>query len=253
MTQGRPRTYSLDQWIASVTSIIMISNGNASNPCDVGRATGFFYNREGKKYLITNRHVIIDEKRRFYPDSLKIQIHTSNVSWENRDIDIPLYDENQEPKWLEHSGRSVDVAAINVDSYLTPPVFISYWSKDTFLSANEVLILGSQTLILGYPMGFYDEIHNFPIVKSGTLASPYRIYFQRKPFFLIDAKLQPGTSGSPVILQRRSTRSVKGGFEVGGFPPILLGINSSGYSSNGIELGLNRVWYPSLIEDILSN
>ena len=33
-------------------------------------ATGFFYNYKEKLYLITNRHVIIDEYDGYYPDEI---------------------------------------------------------------------------------------------------------------------------------------------------------------------------------------
>lgn len=112
-----------------------------------------------------------------------------------------------------------------------------------FLLNDKRLGIGHQTLIVGYPMGFYDRIQNFPITKSGTLASPYPIYFERKPFFLIDANLTSGMSGSPVIVPTMGVPS---------FPASLLGVFSAEYFSRGRRLALNRVWYASLIEQILS-
>ena len=53
-------------------------------------------------YLITNRHVVINEKKEFFPDHLVIRVHTSETNLlPNRDISIPLYD-NQIPLWREH-------------------------------------------------------------------------------------------------------------------------------------------------------
>ena len=57
----------------------------------------------------------------------------------------------------------------------------------------------SDVLIAGYPKGFYDHINLFPIVKSGIIASRWGAGFQGQPYFLIDAKLFPGSSGSVVI------------------------------------------------------
>ena len=230
----------------------------ASHPCEVATATGFFYEGNGNKYLVTNRHVILEEKRKFYPDSLKIRVHTSPTSWENRDVSIRLYDDDQNPKWLEHplnvnypEPEKVDVVAININSYVTPSDYITYWSRNNFLPEDEILSLGEKVLIAGYPLGFYDELQNFPIVKSGTLATPYRIYFRGDPFFLVEANLPEGTSGSPVILPHRSIRHLKNvgvSIETEAKPACLLGI----FSAAREELGLNKVWYPSLIEDILS-
>jgi len=266
---GRQREYQIDRWMVSVTRILALSSGKAPHPCGVGKATGFFYEKDGQKYLITNRHVILEESREeggeelgFYPDSLRIRVHISGGSWENRYITIPLYYDNREPKWLEHPNNSnlppsdkIDVVAINIDSYVSSSDIITYWSRNYFLPDDEMLGIGQQTLIVGYPMGFYDRIQNFPITKSGTLASPYPIYFERKPFFLIDANLSSGMSGSPVILPTRSLRTLKTrttAIQTPPFPASLLGIFSGEYSSNGIRLGLNQVWYPTLIEQILS-
>lgn len=46
---GRQRRYSVSMWIASVTPIQAMSKGKAPYPCDVGRATGFFYKKDEDK------------------------------------------------------------------------------------------------------------------------------------------------------------------------------------------------------------
>jgi len=52
---------------------------------------------------------------------------------------------------------------------------------------------------VGYPRGFYDKENLFPLVKSGIIASRWNANFNGQPYFLIDAKLFPGSSGSLVI------------------------------------------------------
>ena len=54
-------------------------------------------------------------------------------------------------------------------------------------------------LVIGYPRMFYDKVNLFPIVKSGIIASKWQGMLNGKPYFLIDAKLFPGSSGSIVI------------------------------------------------------
>ncbi|HCI54948.1 MAG TPA: hypothetical protein PLN06_05820 [Bacteroidales bacterium] len=80
-----------------------------------GCATGFFFSNNEKKYLITNRHVVIDEVDNFYPSYLRLRLHTSKTKYnENCTIDISLYD-NSSKNWLEHSEftvKKVDVVAI---------------------------------------------------------------------------------------------------------------------------------------------
>lgn len=240
--------YSFDPWIPSVTRICTLSHGKAAKPCIVSFATGFFYKKNESKYLITNRHVVIQEEKHYYPDSLEIRVHKSKIAWENKAIIIPLYNNEGKPQWLEHSNKEVDVIAIDMNSYLTSPIFITYWSSDFFLPRDEILPLGRSILIIGSPMAFYDEFHNFPITKSGTLASPYRIHFNRCPYFLLDADIPNGMSGSPVVLPIRTEKYTKIKPERGVFLHKLLGI----LSCKDPAIRLSYVWYPSLIEDIIS-
>jgi hypothetical protein len=53
--------------------------------------------------------------------------------------------------------------------------------------------------VVGYPRGFYDRQNLYPIVKSGIIASRWGANFNGQPYFLVDAKLFPGSSGSLVI------------------------------------------------------
>ncbi len=59
--------------------------------------------------------------------------------------------------------------------------------------------VADDALVVGYPRGFYDTQNLFPVVKSGIIASRWGAFFNRQPYFLIDAKLFPGSSGSLVI------------------------------------------------------
>lgn len=248
-------TIVLDLWMTSVTVIQIMSTGKAPNPCNVGSATGFFYKKGEDKYLITNRHVVVQERKGFYPDSFKLRIHT-NRSDLTQNRDVTIYDTDGTPFWLEHPLRTnqneIDIIAININSYLEAQDFISCWSVRNFKSPEEIISLGDLVLVMGYPMKFYDSINNLPIPKSGTLASPYLVGFQNKPIFLIDANLQKGMSGSPVVLPERTSRRTRTALmNVGRFPALLLGIYSAEVFK-GISLGLHVVWYPNLIQEIVS-
>ncbi len=39
-------------------------------------ASGFFFERDGRLFLVTSRHVLIDEPSEHFPDRLKIELHT---------------------------------------------------------------------------------------------------------------------------------------------------------------------------------
>lgn len=218
----------------------------------MGTATGFFYTTQESKYLITNKHVVAPTQNS-RPTSLKIKVHTNpNSLIQNRLIDVPLYDNSNNQLWLEHpTNAAVDVVAIDITGLMQQTDVVVYFSENNFLPNNVRLMLMDNCAIIGYPLGFYDAVHNLPITRSGAIASAYGSHFRGNPLFLVDAHLHPGTSGSPVILPSSSMRQIAGGIALGHFPHCLLGINSGEYSVDGNNLELNAVWYSSLIQDII--
>jgi len=60
----------IDTMNASVTIIEMIATGLAPKPSTLGTATGFFFESNDRKFLVTNRHVVINERIGKYPDNL---------------------------------------------------------------------------------------------------------------------------------------------------------------------------------------
>lgn len=247
---------NLDPWVASVAMIKSFTTGLAPQPTKSGSATGFFYKNESDVYLVTNRHVIVNESENFYPDHLKIRVHTSQTDLlPNRDVNISLYEDGT-PLWLEHKRRNnVDIVAIKIDSYIEPDDFIHPWSANYFPQKNDLIELGDSLIVMGYPMAFYDRRHNLPISRSGTLASLYGALFDGNPYFLIDTNLHPGTSGSPVYVPRSALRKTTAGYIISAgtrlSPPMLLGIHSGEYIKDGVKLGLNIVWYMYLIQEII--
>lgn len=237
-----------------MTLIHPIAKGQAPEFCGLGSATGFFFEHDDKRFLVTNRHVVIDERRGHYPDHLVIRVHSSRTEFDlTRDIEVPLYDVTRSPLWMEHPAGGFDLAALEIGGLLRDSDMIEYWNAGRFLPNDVRVDLGAEMLVVGYPMEFYDTIHYLPIVRSGTLATTYGSLFRGQPVFLIDGNLHPGTSGSPVVFPRSTTQTaISGEIRMGDFPPYLLGVNSGEYHVEGIGLGLNTVWYARLIPDIVS-
>ena len=89
-----------------------------------------------------------------------------------REIELPLYDENLNPLWFEHPQISeVDIVVLKIDELRDDDV-LWRWTKDDYPSQSEILAFNSRVSIVGYPLGFYDDIHNFPITRSASIASP---------------------------------------------------------------------------------
>jgi hypothetical protein len=237
----------------AVTLIRMRSHGEAPNQCEVGSATGFFFQTGSRKYLVTNRHVVIDEGKSFYPDNLLIRVHTSSTSnILNRDITIPLYGPDHQAEWLEHENHEIDIVAIPIDDFIQSTDVVHYFTPSDLPPSNLIIGVQENCMVIGYPLGFYDSVHNLPITRFATMASVYGAHFGGKRFFLVDATLHPGTSGSPVILPPQLARRTIDGTgsvttSIGGpMSYCLLGVNSGMYME-----ALNCVWYSDLIPEII--
>ncbi len=57
-----------------------------------------------------------------------------------------------------------------------------------------------EIVMIGYPNGLWDQLHNLPIIRKGITATHPKLKLNGKPEFLIDAACFPGSSGSPVFL-----------------------------------------------------
>lgn len=165
-------------------------------------ATGFFYRNEAnnKHFLITSRHVLIDEDQGHFPNAIRLYLHTDPYDLtKNEEFDLHLY-EGTHKLWLESSVPNYDVVALPLPEGFAPNAHITVLSDDFFFPADYKLSLGHQVMTIGYPLGlWYDHIHNLPIIRSGIISSPYPISYNNYPYFLVESRLHKGTSGAPVI------------------------------------------------------
>ena len=77
-----------------------------------------------------------------------------------------------------HPNSDIDVCIIDVLDLVTNKIKdvknISQWygvSKDNFPGKNKIDVdIASEAVVIGYPLGFYDIVNKFPIVKSGIVA-----------------------------------------------------------------------------------
>lgn len=247
---------TINEILAVVTLIIQIQNGQP-----VGTATGFFYIKNDTVYLITNRHVVLDEEKRIKPDILRVRLHTDpNDITKNVDFDIPLYS-NGAATWHVHRDyvkNKIDIAVIEIDQKkIKAGHFFKGLSASNFFPKNFVIQPGEDVMIIGFPRGLSDSKHNLPIVRNAMISSAYGVDFQGSPFFLVDANLHPGMSGSPVITKPKNVwPDDKGNISLlTGSPMYLLGVHSATLGiklpSGEEPLGLGTVWYGHLIEEII--
>jgi len=247
--------------MALVTAPISIFCGETL----LGSATGFFFSTEDnhRLFLITNRHVVVLDHPQpgqagpQFPDHLVLRLHTSDNDFRlSANYIVPLYravapTSVGQPPGRERLWREVD-ADTDVVAIELSVTELNRFSKAMFtsadlLSADMSLPLGEALVVIGYPLGFSDQMFNLPIAREGTVASVFPVPFQGKRFFLVDARLHPGTSGSPVVT-RPTQFLVQGGAAtlLGHYVTFLVGINSGSFG----ELNLNAVWFADVILEL---
>lgn len=184
---------------------------NTVNAKCLNSATGFFYhnNSNNRYFLITSRHVVIDETKGHHPNVIRLYLHTdANDLTKNDEFDINLY-QGTKRQWLEADIPNYDVIAIPIPNDFAQKAIVTGFADEFFLPEGYKLSLGHQVMIIGYPLGYwFDEVHNFPTIRSGIVSSVYPMPYNNYPYFLVDARLHEGTSGSPVITAGR-TRAYK--------------------------------------------
>lgn len=220
-------------------------------------ATGFFYLHDDFLYLITSRRVVISEAVQHRPDRLQLSLHSNSTNLQERnELSVPLYLDGV-PQWYQHPNHSTaDVVAVSVnDPHVLSHLCVATFGHDHIMRKREAMPLGQDVLILGFPLGFHDTLHNLPIVRSATLASSFAHPFKGEPYFLTDARLHRGMSGSPVIVQALRSPETDGERE----PEWrLLGVHSSALDVSDRDpdqderLGLNSAWYAALIPEMLA-
>ncbi len=236
----------IESLLLSTTRISTFDNGSL-----LTNATGFFFKNRDRLFLVTSRHVVIDEANDHHPNRLEIEIHTDRENLaESTGFSILLY-ENGRSVWRDatDTAGTVDVAVVELDQSALPTgTFFEAFDAAQFLKSDSHIEIGTNALIVGFPLGFHDTLHHLPVVRHAIVASTIRLRFQGKGYFLTDARTHRGSSGSPVV-----TRAA-GGMPGGDDPDwILLGIHSSrlDIGTRDIQvdeaLGLNCTWYSDIL------
>ena len=221
----------------------------------VARATGFFYKKNSDIFLITNRHIFIDEEKKSYPNKIQFIVHAiENDSLSSKYLELDIYNKEKIPAWLEHPFNSnknlpkIDIVAIKLEKELLKNAHLVTFTKNNLVPPDANVGIGEHLLVAGYPLALYDKVNVLPIVRNATVATEYGAPFENNPFFLIDSTLHEGSSGSPVVTKPSSIETNKTGAVIIGNPKsYLVGVHSAGHD----YLGLNLVWYAQLIEEII--
>lgn len=236
-------------------------------PDSQGGATGFFFNHDGETYLVTNRHVF--EPEEFTPLEIRIWLRDYENELNTNHLDIEIYN-NGSANWYGHpDSDDIDIAVLPIDPVLSTvddmmagdSVTGSLAFTEDYFIPDAVTLNGSEAIV-GYPGDFMDRTTFFPVRRNAVIASPYGIDFEDDPCFVTDARMHPGTSGSPILLT--NPLQTKEGYSLSADQSkeiYLLGVHSATFYEDDIEDGgqdedewrydLNLGWYPELLTEIL--
>ncbi len=216
-------------------------------------ATGFFFERDERLYLVSSRHVFIDEPSDHHPNRLELELHADRDDLgASIGLSVLIYEDGR-ASWRQgrDAGSEIDVAVLPIDRAALPAkAALSAFTPEHLAGLADPAPLGTPLLIPGFPLGFHDALHHLPVVRQGVVASPYGWRFQGKACFLTDARTHRGISGAPVVARAAGDKAL---------PWTLLGIHSSRLDigdrdqAEDESLGLNVAWYPDILLTLTSD
>ena len=210
---------------------IVASDGS----CGTGSYFNFNVNGHIVPVVITNKHVVNYNRN----ETTTFFVHTkNNIGEPDGNIQITYT-----TKWIFHDTLDICYCYVN-------PLFEEIkqkLKKEVFYIANdESLIYNSEKLnelsaleelvMVGYPIGLWDQVNNYPIFRKGFTANHPAIDFNDKGIGVVDMACFPGSSGSPIyILNEGSYTDKKGNTYLGQSRLILIGYLFAGpqYSASG--------------------
>ncbi|MFM1987688.1 MAG: hypothetical protein RJA99_645 [Pseudomonadota bacterium] len=214
------------------------------------RASGFFFERDGRLHVVTSRHVVFDAAGEHSPDRIGIDVHVDRVDLTRvATVGLALY-EGGTATWRQasDSGGAIDVAVVPIDRAALPAGATFEVFTPAHLQANlDEVEIGAPLSIVGFPLGFHDTTHHLPVARQAAVASAFGVRFQGQGWFLTDARTHRGMSGAPVVM-----RAPPGAAAVV-LPWRLLGIHSTRMDmgtrdlAQDESLGLNGAWYADVL------
>lgn len=226
-----------------------------------GSATAFVYSvsiPEKKDitipFLVTNYHVVEKAKRCFVRfvrskdgqptrENITIEIHGDQLlKMADQENDLAVIPIGPAINQLQTSGNPVFFRSIN-------PILIPTLDIVNTLGAIE------EVTFVGCPSGIFDDVNSTPLIRRGITASPIWNDFGGKPFFVIDAGVFPGSSGSPVFIYNQGSYATDKGITIGTrvfFVGVICSVFLSGENEkNKAFLGLGKVIKSHKLKEIV--
>jgi S1-C subfamily serine protease len=255
--------------------------------------TGFLVSREvtikgntvRKTFLVTNKHVLgdwnaADANIVNYYDWIDVYFYrtiaTSGLYYKPLRIGLKDKDGKIIHKVKIHLNPIIDIGIIALDEELSPSNNIDLISFDIsyLLPFNRISVwftgLGDQVFAMGYPLGITSLKNNYPIAKSGYLASlPGEEFVVNFPcenrnkervnariegkILAVDGLIVGGNSGGPVVLPsetkiRHDPKTNQVQFTSEQIKNYVIGIVSSILGPSGVNIVYSSDYIQDLIE-----
>ncbi len=245
---------NVESILLTVTSI-----GAYSGETALTQATGFYFRRDDRLFLITNRHVVLDENADHRPDRLEITLHPEPENLAaTGSYSIPLYASDGRPVWREavDSGGQIDVVALPLDGERFPreqALFAAFTPQHLPDRLGDIEV-GDSVRVVGHPLSFQDNLHKLPLMRHAVIASSFGLRFDGNGYFLTDSLLHRGSSGSPVVLRTSPGQSGRSSL-----PWLLLGVHSARLHAANRDaaaderLNLFATWYADVLMTLTAN
>ena len=167
-------------------------------------ARGFFFTLDERLFLVTSRHVVIDEPSKHFPNRIEIELHADpdNLT-QSTGLSIPLY-RNGKRFWRQglDSAGEIDVAVIEIELSALPATTVyRAFTPQHLRGPHEQIEVGTSLLVVGFPLGFHDSLHHMPVVRHAVIAFSFGRRFKGHGHFLTDARTHRGTNGARVVMR----------------------------------------------------
>jgi len=237
----KPET--LSEKLQYTTMMITTPNGVGT-----GAIFRFIINDNPIDVLVTNKHVVNYK----ILERIKITIHAcdsdgNNLTMETLESTVPWFHHNSKDLCYCFLGPLLNEFSKNTGRH----IFYIPITEETILQTEKMSSLNAieQVVMIGYPIGLIDPIHNLPLIRHGYTAYPPYYDYKEPGIGIIDIAAFPGSSGSPVfILNEGSYTDVKRHSLLPGSRLIFLGILFSGPVFKQ-ETGIEEAEIPCSIND----
>ena len=165
-----------------------------------GFLVGFHHDGNDEIYLITNKHVVQDQKE------LLIRFNSLDDAPAN-DFPLQIKDAKGVVQFSFHPNPQIDIVAvsINVDFLKSKNSSFDFYDleKDIYtlekMECNQIHE-GSLVFALGFPMNLVDQDRQYPICRLGCISRISNAFDVDDAIdFLVDAQTFPGNSGGPIV------------------------------------------------------